>query len=209
MDNKIAGSRIILYLQLISILQAGNLWQLDSLITGSLAGSNLHPGVDYAMEGISLATPFIEWGSVIALHGTVWDNQDRSLQHFTQLTTAGLVATQVGVGLLKYAFKRNRPDRHYQPRLWNTRITPSFPSGHTASSAVFASIVAHKYPSAKSLLVLYFLTSAYSQLYVGNHYASDVLGGAILGGLVGRLLVRDQNSSPASPALIYISLPLN
>ena len=208
-EHLIATTRLIILLNIFCCLEAGSLRQLDSLITTALEGTNQHPGLDYTLETISLATPFIEWAYVLDLHSKAWPDGDPDQQEFAQLATIGLVSVQLGVGLLKYVVNRKRPARRYQPRLWNTRITPSWPSGHAASSAAFATIAAHQHPSAGPLIYAYLLASAYSQVYVGNHYAFDVLGGLIVGGAVGLWILDTMDDTGANPAVISIYLPLD
>jgi membrane-associated phospholipid phosphatase len=174
-----------------------------------LQGTNRYPTLDYTLETITLATPFIEWGWVIDQHRRAWRDGKPDQQQIAQLATLGLAATQLGVGLLKYVVKRKRPARRYQPRLWNTRITSSFPSGHAASSAAFAVITARQCPAARPLIAAYLIASAYSQVYVGNHYAVDVLGGLIIGGAVGHWALGTRDASDDKPAVISIYLPLD
>ncbi|MFC1481689.1 phosphatase PAP2 family protein [Candidatus Neomarinimicrobiota bacterium] len=204
----ISTIRLIFLLNLICFLKAGGLWQLDSLITTALEGANQHPGLDYTMETISLAAPCIEWGFTLSLHNGAGRDGKTDRQEFAQRATAGLVLTQLGACLLKYTVNRERPTRRYEPRLWNTRITPSFPSGHAASSAVFASIAARQYPAAKPLIAAYVLASAYSQVYVGNHYALDVLGGLIFGGVLGNWILGTLDADNSTPAVISIYMTL-
>jgi undecaprenyl-diphosphatase len=63
--------------------------------------------------------------------------------------------------------------------------TPSFPSGHAATSFACAATLARFAPRRVAVL-LYVLAAliAYSRVYVGVHYPLDVLGGAVLGLLI-------------------------
>ncbi|MBA7655420.1 MAG: phosphatase PAP2 family protein [Calditrichaeota bacterium] len=98
--------------------------------------------------------------------------------------------------------------RDYQPRLWNTRITPSFPSGHTASSAAWATVAAGRYPRSAPIAAAYALVSAWSQVYVGNHYAGDVLAGAVIGVVIGKwVLSRAEGSGGANRVGYHMILP--
>ena len=69
----------------------------------------------------------------------------------------------------------------------------SFPSGHTSSSFACASAVCFmlKKPEIKSemkwrwLLLVFAALMGFTRLYVGVHYPTDILGGAVLGVLYG------------------------
>jgi len=129
--------------------------QLDQGVSLQLQGSNAYAGSDYFFELVSLLSPAIE-----------------------------ITAQTLTLGF-KYFFNRVRPDRTYHPRLWNTRITPSFPSGHTTSSAAWATIMSLQNPDYAPAFWGFALLSGYSQVYTGNHYISDVLAGLTLGILTG------------------------
>lgn len=60
--------------------------------------------------------------------------------------------------------------------------TPSFPSGHAATSFACAATLARFAPR-RVAIVLYVLAAliAYSRVYVGVHYPLDVIAGAVLG----------------------------
>ena len=127
----------------------------------------------------------MEYSLIYGLSRSELDNQENS--RFEHAVTA-VITTCLATGILKYTIRRERPNRKYQPRLWNTRITPSFPSGHMASSTLFATWIATYKPEFSLPASAYTLASAFSQVYVGNHYVSDVIGGALLGFLIGKTL---------------------
>lgn len=68
--------------------------------------------------------------------------------------------------------------------------TYAFPSGHAALSFVMATILAKKHPE----LGKYFYTIAgliaISRVYLGVHYTTDILAGAVLGIIVGLGVLR-------------------
>ncbi|AZZ38063.1 hypothetical protein CIK05_15055 [Bdellovibrio sp. qaytius] len=68
--------------------------------------------------------------------------------------------------------------------------TSSFYSNHTSNMVAFATYTGQFFPAARPLLFgLAFLTG-YSRMYVGVHYPSDVLAGALMGMLIGWLFAR-------------------
>lgn len=86
-------------------------------------------------------------------------------------------------GPLKLLFARRRP----KPHRWIRRMprTTSFPSGHAASAFAFAVAVSRELPEAGPALLPLAAGVAYSRVYVGVHYPSDVLAGAAFGAVVG------------------------
>jgi undecaprenyl-diphosphatase len=104
---------------------------------------------------------------------------------------AGLIAlvTIIVTSLLKFVLRRSRPRNDYSAHMWIK--TFSFPSGHAAGSLVsylmLALIVSNKWPdlaiAAWSIAIVSCLLIALSRIYLGAHYASDVIGGWIVGGI--------------------------
>ncbi len=88
---------------------------------------------------------------------------------------------------LKMVFNRSRPEDDY-PR-WNS----SFPSLHTTTFFSLATVFSKEYPCMR--IPFYGLASivGLSRVYLGKHYPSDVLAGAILGYLIGRLVLTNQD----------------
>lgn len=109
----------------------------------------------------------------------------------------GVLAAESAVtnGLLKTGFRRVRPAGNHAaptgPLPYGLRrpITSAFPSGHATSAFTAAAFLAKGDP----LRPAYYLVAAgvaASRVYVRLHHASDVLAGAALGVLFGRLARR-------------------
>ncbi|MGN6372715.1 MAG: phosphatase PAP2 family protein [Solirubrobacteraceae bacterium] len=97
--------------------------------------------------------------------------------------TATVAATYGLNTLVKLAVRRRRPDLPGLPPLASAPTQLSFPSAHSSTS--FAAALAYRrlgVPAAP----LYGLAGglALSRLYLGLHYPSDVLAGALLGSAV-------------------------
>lgn len=67
---------------------------------------------------------------------------------------------------------------------WDASLR-SFPSGHSATAVGFAIGLAYVFPRARWLFLALALAACYQRVYVGAHYPSDVLWGAVIAGIWG------------------------
>ncbi len=90
--------------------------------------------------------------------------------------------TILGEGIIKNLVQRNRPFIEYG---FDILIKPptsySFPSGHTASSFAVLGIFLFSIKKYRCICFILAFLIAFSRLYLGVHYFSDVLAGAIIG----------------------------
>jgi membrane-associated phospholipid phosphatase len=110
-----------------------------------------------------------------------------ALTGLAAIGAASLVVNQP----MKMAGARIRPDRHGigvpQQRWVRMPSSTSFPSGHSASAAAFAVAVGDAMPGLQRPLGAAASVVAFSRVYTGVHYPGDVLVGAAVGALAGRL----------------------
>ena len=96
---------------------------------------------------------------------------------------------QLSAKVIKPVLKRSRPSVMLPGArpLFGVRKSNSFPSSHATNFFAAAPVIGHVFPQAQ--LAAYVLAAAVSisRVYVGDHWPSDVLGGAALGILLGLL----------------------
>lgn len=94
---------------------------------------------------------------------------------------------------VKDYFRRPRP--FTVPELNITQKSPagaknSFYSNHASNTFAFAAYTSQFFPAARVVVFPIATLTAYSRMYTGVHYPSDVLAGGIMGSLIGWFLSR-------------------
>ena len=110
--------------------------------------------------------------------------KDKALRWKSYQMVAGIGLSMSLSYLLKYSINRTRPYETYTfiaPKIKET--DPSFPSGHTTSAFETATSLSLNFPKWYVIVPAYAWagTVAYSRMYLGVHYPSDVTAGILLG----------------------------
>lgn len=166
------------------------MYQLDVTLTQAINGlAQKSAFADALMIWVSaVGVPIL----VLAVAGQWWRSENR--QHIRHVLLAAGCSFLLGLALNQLILlfvRRIRPyDAGVTHLLVERSADPSFPSDHaTATVAVAAAFLLHGMPRAG----LWFLAAALlvmtSRVYIGTHYVSDVLGGAMTG-VIAAILVR-------------------
>jgi undecaprenyl-diphosphatase len=120
--------------------------------------------------------------------GTVGVALDRPRRHRWGRALAAVgVAYAVNVAV-KFVVRRPRPGFGDLPHLIGTPTQLSFPSSHATSSFAAARVYAPLLGAAGPAVYPLAAGMAATRVYLGVHYPSDILAGALLGTLVGGAL---------------------
>jgi len=126
-----------------------------------------------------------EHGAVWLMGGTLAAVVDRPRRRRWLRATATVGAAYATSTSIKLAIGRQRPAIEDLPHLMATPTGLSFPSTHSTSSFAAARAFGSLIPGPP--LQIAAAAMAFSRLYLGVHYPSDVVAGAVLGTAIGSL----------------------
>ncbi len=133
---------------------------------------------------ISNTAGYASVGTPILMYGIGLIEHDKDLQKKSLEIGVSVAATIVETYALKYIVKRPRPYITYPDiNALDTEGSPSFPSGHTSAAFALATSLSLNYPKWYVVVPSFAWAglTGYSRMYLGVHYPTDVLAGAVLG----------------------------
>jgi membrane-associated phospholipid phosphatase len=163
---------------------------LDRAVVQKLANTD-SPLLDEVLPGLSrLADHSVLWIGVAAgLWATGSPRARRAAGYgFGSIAVASATANIVGKGLNSRL--RPQADIPLVRRLRHPPTSASFPSGHSASAAAFATAVTLEAPDLAPPIIVLAGAVGLSRVVTGVHYPSDVLAGFAIGAGAGAVVYR-------------------
>jgi undecaprenyl-diphosphatase len=152
---------------------------LDEWAMGRISSARTAPGT--AWMRVITATPV--WLSVMLCGLAAWADDSFLRGLLIGGTAAGIASVVVQV--IKVTVRRERPSMAYC--IVRTLDRYSFPSGHSCAAFAMATATLFAVPWLFPVALLLAGAVAFSRVYLGVHYPSDVLSGAVMGLVVGAL----------------------
>lgn len=157
-------------------------WDINLLkqINPSNPSSSTWKNISSTSEPLCVAAP-------ISMFAVSLINHDQNLKKNSFKLAESIVITAAITEVMKVAINRDRPFIKYPLDVFPNQIDEtgkSMPSAHTALAFTTATSIYLAYPKWYVALPAFTWATAvgYSRMYLGQHYPSDVLVGAIVGG---------------------------
>jgi len=169
---------------IISLFPTGNFWA-QNIDLNILKGINPQNPDSRIWRATSGSVDWIAGAISLGSLGYGYISRDKKMQRngYELLLVAGI---NTGVSeLLKITVNRTRPGIQYPNVVFPSSPSndKSFPSGHTSMAFAVATTLTLQYKKWYVAVPAYLWAGSvgYSRMYLGKHYPSDVLAGAIVG----------------------------
>jgi membrane-associated phospholipid phosphatase len=175
-----------------------------------------HPSQQNTFDQISnVGAVYLPIAGIVGGYAIGAWRKDDYLKQTAVLSAEAILNAQILNLPLKYALNRQTPDQgDGTGRFWphGTKTWPdgqSMPSGHSLTAWSMAHVVANRYPSWHTRVVVYGLATAVSasRVMARQHFPSDVLVGSTLGYLIGGYVVNKRGEPSRSYSFSMVDTP--
>ena len=145
---------------------------------------NRNTSLDIFFNLISDTVAWMAYGVPVCLLITGLMKKKKTVQANALYLGASAIFAALITSALKHSIGRVRPFVTYTfIQKLSSGGSPSFPSGHTTDAFALATALSIAYPKWYVIIPAYLWAFAvgYSRIYLGVHYPSDVLAGAVIG----------------------------
>lgn len=150
----------------------------------------INPFLDFLMPLITKEKNIVPV-YIVALVLLVWKGGRKGRIVAAILVVTAIVSDQVSSNFLKSYFGRLRPCQELIDvrLLINCGSGKSFPSSHAVNNFAAAMVLSWHYKRYSAIFFSVAAMVAFSRVYCGVHYPSDIIGGTIIGCLMGFLMI--------------------
>jgi undecaprenyl-diphosphatase len=120
----------------------------------------------------------------------LWWRGDQFWRSWALTVLIAIIVLAVIVLAVKFTIRRRRPDGEWGA-LYRTTDPHSFPSGHAARAVLIAMLAIGLGPWWLAIILcIWAPLVSLARVAMGVHYLSDVVAGAVLGGIAGLIVLR-------------------